>query len=102
AMVARSTYARWFPVQLILHQRFDSLQKVRQLKVPMLLIHSTGDPMIPVGMGKKLHKSANGPKELILYKANVHHNAVGVLKESKYVDQLKRFMQQALVGDSLA
>lgn len=100
AMVARSAYARWFPVQHILHQRFDSLQKVRQLQVPMLLIHSTGDPMIPVGMGKKLHKSASGPKELILYKANVHHNAVGVLKESKYVAQLKRFTQQALVGDS--
>jgi fermentation-respiration switch protein FrsA (DUF1100 family) len=96
AMVARSFYARWFPVQTILHQRFESLQKIRQLQVPILLIHSTGDPMIPVYMGKKLYRSALGPKELILYKANVHHNAVGVFKEPKYVAKLKQFAVAAL------
>ena len=96
AMVARSVYARWFPVQAILHQRFESIQKVRQLQIPMLFIHSTGDPLIPVYMSKTLYKAARGPKDLILYKANVHHNALGVFKEPKYVARLQQFVMMAL------
>ncbi|NEZ59554.1 alpha/beta hydrolase [Adonisia turfae] len=96
AMVARSVYARWFPVQAILHQRFESIQKVRQLQIPILFIHSTGDPLIPLYMGKKLYKAARGPKDFIVYKANVHHNAVGVFKESASVARLKQFARKVL------
>ncbi len=42
-----------------------------------------------MSMGKRLYKAARGPKELILYKANVHHNAVGVFKEPKIFSQAK-------------
>ncbi len=95
-MVARSNYARWFPIQAILHQRFESLQKVRHLQTPILLIHATGDPMIPVGMSKRLYQAARGPKELILVKANVHHNAGPAFKTPEHLAKVKTFAVKAL------
>ncbi|NEQ53003.1 MAG: alpha/beta hydrolase, partial [Leptolyngbya sp. SIO3F4] len=95
-MVARSGYARWFPVQMILHQRFESLQKVGQLQLPILLIHTTGDPMIPVQMSKRLYKAAQVPKQLILVKSNVHHNAGREFKTTEHLAKLKSFAVDAL------
>ena len=95
-MAARSSYARWFPIQIILHQRFESLQKVRQLQTPILLIHTTGDPMIPAQMSQRLYQAARGPKELILVKSKVHHNAGPVFKTPEHLAKVKTFAIKAL------
>ncbi len=49
-------------------------------------------------MGQKLYNAALGPKELILYASNVHHNAVDVFKEPNYVAKLKQFVEQSLAA----
>ncbi|MEM9980814.1 MAG: alpha/beta hydrolase, partial [Cyanobacteria bacterium P01_D01_bin.2] len=96
-MVTRSHYAQWFPVRWILNQRFDSLQKVRDLEVPLFITHTTGDPLIPVEMGKRLYKAARSrPKELILVDAKTHHNVGAEFKSPEYLAKLKRFAVQAL------
>ncbi|MEM8805451.1 MAG: alpha/beta fold hydrolase [Cyanobacteria bacterium P01_G01_bin.38] len=96
-MVVRSHYAQWFPVRWILNQRFDSLQKVRDLEVPLFITHTTGDPLIPVEMGKRLYKAARSrPKELILVDAKTHHNVGAEFKSPEYLAKLKRFAVQAL------
>lgn len=95
-MVARSNYARWFPVQWMLTQRFDSLQKVSRLQVPMLLIHAKGDPLIPVEMGERLFQAAHSPrKELVLVDTNVHNNAAAVYKDAHHLVRVKLFAMGA-------
>ncbi len=95
-MVARSSYARWFPVQWILTQRFESLQKVSRLHVPILLIHAKGDPLIPVEMGKRLFKAARSlRKELVLVDTNVHDNAAAVYKDAHHLVRIKLFIMRA-------
>ena len=95
-MVARSHYARWFPVRWMLTQRFDSLQKVRRLKVPILFIHANGDPLIPVEMGKRLFKAVHSPcKELVLIDTDVHHNAAAVYKDARHLVRVKLFTMKA-------
>ncbi|MEM9162645.1 MAG: alpha/beta hydrolase [Cyanobacteria bacterium P01_F01_bin.4] len=96
-MVARSNYAQWFPVRWILNQRFESLQKVRSLEVPLLISHTTGDPLIPVEMGKRLYKAARSkPKELILVDAKTHHNNGGEFKTPEYLAKIQQFAVDAL------
>ncbi|MEO1402955.1 MAG: alpha/beta hydrolase [Cyanobacteria bacterium J06635_1] len=96
-MVARSNYAQWFPVRWILNQRFESLQKVRSLEVPLLISHTTGDPLIPVEMGKRLYKAARSqPKELILVDAKTHHNTGAEFKDPDYLAKIQRFATEAL------
>ena len=95
-MVMRFDYSRWLPVRWIVHQRFESLQKVSQLQVPLLLIHATGDPLIPKTMGERLYQAARSFKELVLVESNVHHNADSQYKDARYLIKIQTFALRAL------
>jgi uncharacterized protein len=81
-----------FPVDLLLTQRFDSIQKVPKLKIPILVIHGTEDETIPVFMGKKLYADAPQPKEIILV-SGANHNNVGEIAPSQYAKAVQSFLQ---------
>lgn len=96
-MVSRFRYTH-LPVQWILHQRFESLQKVSQLQVPILLIHATGDPLIPTVMGERLYEAARSFKGLVLVESNVHHNAASQYKDSRYLIKIQTFAPRAILA----
>lgn len=62
------------PVDLLLRQRFDSLEKIRTLKMPVLFIHGTRDPQIPFQMSEVLFATAPEPKQLLLITDLGHDN----------------------------
>lgn len=95
-MVARSPLAYLFPVQTILNQHFNSIQKVASLEVPTLFIHAKGDPRIPSEMGQRLYMEAPEPKSLMLPDLNNHSNAAGLYKTKKYLSQIKQFVTDAV------
>lgn len=64
---------RMFPVDLILTQRFDSIQKVPQLKMPVLFIHGVSDITIPAFMSEELYTTASEPKKLLLVPGAGHN-----------------------------
>jgi hypothetical protein len=62
------------PIDLILRQRFDSLQKIKSLKMPVLFIHGTADPQIPVAMGQALYDATPEPKQILIIPQAGHDN----------------------------
>lgn len=44
----------YFPVKWLMRDRFESSKKIGILKVPILVIHGTGDLVVPYRFGKKL------------------------------------------------
>lgn len=46
-----------FPVNLFLNQRFDSIAKVAELRLPVLYIHGTADEIVPFEMGRALYNA---------------------------------------------
>ncbi|NQT95718.1 MAG: alpha/beta hydrolase [Candidatus Omnitrophica bacterium] len=48
-----------------LYTKFDSLSKIKDIKVPKLIIHSTGDEIVPFELGQKLFNEASEPKEFL-------------------------------------
>ncbi len=64
----------YLPVDLLLNQRFDSIAKIRQLKIPLLLIHGKWDNRIPFQMSQRLFESAQQPKFLKLIEGGEHIN----------------------------
>lgn len=52
----------WLPVNLIMSNRFASIDKVRALTVPKLFIHSPEDDVIPYSFGQALFAAAAEPK----------------------------------------
>ena len=83
-----------FPVDLLLHQRFDSLKKVRSLSMPILFIHGTSDRLIPHAMSQTLFEAASEPKKLLLV-PNAEHHDVGELGGSQYFQAIQWVVEQA-------
>jgi hypothetical protein len=81
----------FLPVASLLHQRFDSLQKVSQLKIPLLIIHGTWDKEVPYEMSQQLYDAAHQPKSLTLIEGGGHGNS-GVIGWVEYRDALNSFI----------
>jgi pimeloyl-ACP methyl ester carboxylesterase len=79
-----------FPVDLIVHQRFDSLAKLSLLKVPLFVIHGTEDRKVPTYLGEKLFAAANVPKKLFLVPYADHENTTSAA-EGNYTKALRDF-----------
>ncbi|UCD63874.1 MAG: alpha/beta hydrolase [Candidatus Zixiibacteriota bacterium] len=54
-----------FPTGLLLRYRFDSAEKIKSVSVPVLVIHSPHDELVPFEMGRELFRSANEPKKFL-------------------------------------
>lgn len=66
--------SRYFPLPLLLNQRFDSIQKIKQITVPTLFIHGTADQTIPYFMSEALYAAKPGAKQLVLISGANHNN----------------------------
>ena len=93
AMVALSSQFRIFPVKLLLNQRFDSITKVKLLKMPVLFIHGTADSVVPAEMSKILFAVAPEPKQIFLVPA-AGHNDVADVAGSQYLQTIEEFLEQ--------
>ncbi len=55
----------FFPVRLIMRNRFDSIQKVDRIHAPTLFLHSPEDAIIPYAEGRRLFDAAKPPKRFV-------------------------------------
>jgi hypothetical protein len=69
AMAQRT--APFAPVRLLLRDRYDSASKAAGVALPVLLLHGTQDPLIPVEMGRAL--AGAFPHATLLEIKNGHH-----------------------------
>lgn len=83
----------YLPVASLLHQRFDSLRKVPQLKIPLLIIHGTWDKEVPYEMAQQLYDAAPQPKRLTLIQGGGHGNS-GTIGWVEYRDALNNFIEK--------
>ncbi len=96
----RYSWTKFFPMPLILTQRFDSLDKVKNLKVPVLFIHGTSDRTIPFQMSQRLFAAAAAPKQLELIPKADHGNDA-IIAGSRYLDFVRNFVKKANIAASL-
>lgn len=92
--MGRVRYGRYLPVESLLNQRFDSLDKVARLKVPVLFIHGTWDKNVPYEMSQQLYEHAPQPKYLKLIEGGEHSNnsSVGWLEYGAAItDFIRRY-----------
>ena len=59
---AAKTFYPYIPVSLLLKDKFDNKSKIKNIKVPILIMHGEADQIVPFYMGKKLFDEANDPK----------------------------------------
>jgi uncharacterized protein len=93
-LTERYSWTKFFPMPLILTQRFDSLAKVKNLKVPVLFIHGTADQTIPFQMSQRLFAAAAAPKQLELVPKADHGNDA-IVAGPRYLEVVRNFVKKA-------
>jgi fermentation-respiration switch protein FrsA (DUF1100 family) len=71
--VAQSIYPI-VPVGYLLKDRFPSIDRIKDVKAPILIIHGKLDRTIPVRFGQKLYMAAPQPKNLIVLDQAGHND----------------------------
>lgn len=73
------------------YERYDSISRIPQIKIPLLIIHGTGDELIPVEEGKALFEAAVAPKDIYLVEGAGHNN-VSQVAGVEYALRLRQWL----------
>jgi uncharacterized protein len=77
ADIARAVTSPLLPV-FLLSQKFDSLAKMQELRLPVLIVHGAGDSYVPSRFSQELYQAAPEPKKLLLVDGATHNNCMRV------------------------
>ena len=76
--IAKSLTYPWQPVQLLLSQKFDSVRKIGQIEMPVLIVHGADDRYVPSRFAEKLYEAAPGRKKLLLVPGGTHNDSMRI------------------------
>jgi hypothetical protein len=90
--LAKSLYP-FLPIGYILQTKYDSISKIRDIKVPTLIMHGDKDELVPIEQGRKLYEAANEPKEFYTIPGATHNDTYFVGGE-EYFNTIRRFVDK--------
>ena len=93
-MARRIPKYRIFPLDLLVHQRFDSISKVGRLRIPVLYIHGTADTYVPPEMSRELFNRTPSYKQIKLIDGGGHNNSAAVGGD-EYLQTVRNFIDFA-------
>lgn len=76
ADIARALTVSWLPAETLLSQKFDSVSKIAQVRVPVLIVHGSGDRYVPPRFSQLLYGAARDPKRLLMVEGGTHNNSM--------------------------
>ena len=85
---AGKTKYPFFPVRLLLKDKYESDKKIKNIKSPILIMHGEVDRIVPFWMGEKMYKLANEPKYSYFSKYDDHMMEYN----EKLLNKLKEFI----------
>ncbi|VAW12134.1 hypothetical protein MNBD_BACTEROID05-612 [hydrothermal vent metagenome] len=91
---ARDMAKQIFPFipSFLINIKLDSIEKIKNIEVPKLMIHSMDDQTVPFSLGKKLFDAASEPK--IFLSLSGDHNEVHNVDRVKFVEGIESFLKQ--------
>ncbi|MGG6266801.1 alpha/beta hydrolase [Leptolyngbya sp. AN03gr2] len=81
---------RLFPIELILTQRFNSIDKVKTLKMPVLYFHGDADEIVPPRMSQALYDATPTPKQLLFIRGANHNDAEFTIE---HLEAIRKFVE---------
>jgi fermentation-respiration switch protein FrsA (DUF1100 family) len=83
------------PIGLLLQTRYDVVEKVGRIKVPLLVLHGDHDDVVPYEQGKKVFAAAREPKEFYTIKGATHNDTY-IVGGDAYFGRLRRFIETVI------
>lgn len=101
ALVLENTFSRltdvaayrfpWAPVRRVMHERYDSIQRIRQYEGPLLQLHGTRDRIVPAKFARELFAACpSEQKRFIAHRGGKHHDPAPL----DFYTQLNRFLAE--------
>lgn len=82
------------PVGALLRTRYDIVEKIKKVRVPVLVLHGDRDEVVPYAQGRQVFEAATGPKEFYTI-PGAHHNDTYIVGGEAYFKALKNFIERA-------
>lgn len=92
-VVAASRYG-WAPVGFLITQRFETVEKMRRVRLPKLIMHGTADRVVPHTMADQLFEVAAEPRRLVKFDGAGHSLAWS--SSEPYREAVRGFVQTVL------
>jgi len=84
----------YVPVRLLSRFEYSTRKYLKQVSVPVLIVHSQNDEMIPYEHCEALFKAAHKPKELLIISGS--HNEGFIVSQNEYTAGLNSFISKYL------
>lgn len=84
----------WLPIRWLLHFEYDTLAAVREIRVPLLVIHSRNDEIVPFRHGREIYAAATPPKAFAEIEGA--HNDGFLRSRPQYERALREFLAARL------
>ena len=97
--VARSAF-RGLPAHLFVRARFELARRLKEVRVPVLVLHGDRDSMIPFELGRAVFDAANEPKEFVTVRG-ADHNDLHLVGGEIYYEALLRFARKVVLRNQL-
>ena len=86
---AAKIFYPYIPVRILLRDKYENDKKIKNINIPVLVMHGEADQIVPFWMGKKIHEIANQPKFSYFTKYDDHMMEF----DEKLVFELKTFFK---------
>ena len=80
----------WLPIRFMVSYKYDNLAKIADIHVPVLVMHSLDDELIPFDMARRIFEKANEPKEFLQMTGT--HAAGYLTTGARYIEKVREFL----------
>lgn len=87
------------PVHWLIRDTFNSLGKIKDVHMPLLLLHGEADEVVPVKFGRELFAAANEPKQAEYVPDAGHNNVYNMHVQQVILNFLAKLPTDPLLGD---
>jgi len=87
--IAQEIYP-WLPARWLSHLRHATRDYVQDVRVPVLIVHSRDDEIVPFHHGEAIFDAAGEPRTLLVLRGG--HNDAYVRDEANYIKGLRAFL----------
>ena len=83
----------FLPVRWLLRDRFASIDRIRSLRCPLLVVAGERDRIVPISQSRGLYDAAPSPKTLVVL-PGADHNDFELLAGDEMIQAIVRFLQR--------
>ena len=80
------------PMHLLVSAEFNLADRLREVRVPVLVVHGDRDSLVPLQLGQAVFDAARAPKDLFVVHGADHNDLVQI-GGAPYFERLRRFVK---------